>query len=252
MKEIIEEPSPNIDENLTKEFLLKTPPRYLSPSQIKLRRKYKRQSVYVPKHKKIIQKISDHENKLLLSLPKNLTVNEKIERQRIKRKQRYKLEKNIINNTKTNILSPNLDISNQNDFDVNNALMKNNNQISIQETNKSNTVILETLDNNLINLNPKDLTNEQNIVRKKLLRKLNEEKKSSAQKQKELDLRKEKYANLHFIEKNKILLKRKVRFDNLTEQEHKKQKIYHIKRFDNLDKETQNLDNNAKKRKKII
>ena len=68
-KEIIGEPSPNIDKNLNKEFLLKTPPRYLSPSQIKLRAKYKRQSIYVPKHKQIIQKISSHENKLLLCLP---------------------------------------------------------------------------------------------------------------------------------------------------------------------------------------
>ena len=86
MKEIIEQLSPNIEENQTKEFLLETPPRYLSSSQIKLRKKYKRRSVYVLKHKKIIQKLSDHENKLLLSLPRNLTVSEKIERQRLKKK----------------------------------------------------------------------------------------------------------------------------------------------------------------------
>ena len=56
MKEIIEQSSSNVEENQTKEFLLETHPRYLSPSQIKLRQKYEKRSVYVLKHKKIIQK----------------------------------------------------------------------------------------------------------------------------------------------------------------------------------------------------
>ena len=96
MKEIIQQSSPNIEENQTKEFLLKTNPRHLSPSQLKLRKKYKRRSLYVLTHKKIIQELTDNENKLLVSLPKKLTVNEKIKRKRLKKNQRYRFNKDLI------------------------------------------------------------------------------------------------------------------------------------------------------------
>ena len=67
------------------------------------------------------------------------------------------------------------------------------------------------------------------------MRKINQKKMSPPQKQRELDLRNERYANLNIIGRENLLLKPNVRFDEINHERYKKKKIYGMERFNNLD-----------------